>query len=235
MSQAGVADAVARPLVTIGTEVARVGSQPAPTSVDWRPQGLPVPANEPLGAACARGLCYRPMTTVGVTLGVRGASRQRDVFLVPDAARTMVVQLPQGVFAQQKYVLVFSDGVLTEYGQNTKSELVGFSTLPVSVVTAILKAPATALGLRTADLKAQADYLAQLQALQTAQASAAATCRTDSNVCPLTALKIIGARITPPVSDVAPPAAAPAAPAVAPPAGSATQPPWLHDDAAAPN
>jgi len=202
MSVAGVAAATsgmqaagAGGLVSITVQTLPEASTGEPPVSDrWAPTVLP--ANLPLGSACAKGVCYRPMTTRTVTLKVRGAFEQRDVFLVPDMNRTMFVGLPQGVFAQQKYTLTFSDGVLTEYGQNTKSELVGLSTLPVAVLTAILKAPADALGLRTANLKAQGDYLSQLAELQTAKASIAATCRLEPNSCPLTALKIIGTSIT---------------------------------------
>ncbi len=175
MNLAGFARADTSALVRIA--VLEGSADPATNNWTRKRAIAPVPD----GAQCATGLCYRPMKSVAITLEVKGVFMHGDVFLVPDEKRTMFVSLPQGVFAEQKYNLVFSDGVLTDYGQTTKSELVGLTALPVEVIKAILSAPGEALGLKTGNLKAKADYLDQLAKLQVAKDNALSICTTDRN------------------------------------------------------
>lgn len=181
----------------------------------------------PDGAQCSTGLCYRAMRTVAITLEVRGAFIQGDVFLVPDETRTMFVSLPQGVFAEQKYNLVFTDGVLTDYGQTTKSELVGLTALPIDIIKAVLSAPGEALGLKTTDIKGKTDYLDQLAKLQTAKDKALEICKTNPNACPTTARKIIGGDI---IAKAAAAAVTPPAPAPKPGEGFVTTDPLSNSN-----
>lgn len=149
-------------------------------------------------AACRSGICYRPYRSRQVTLDVRGAFSLTDVFLLPDPDALIHVALPAGVFAQQKYTLDFTDGVLTKYQRDGKSELVGLSNLPVAIVTTVLSAPAEALGLRQKGLEAQTAYLGALNNAVAAKNAAAAQCAGKPERCPDTAYKLIGGRLSAP-------------------------------------
>jgi uncharacterized protein YceK len=173
-------------------------------------------------AACKRGICYRPYRPVSVKLDVRGAFSMSDVFLVPDPNQLIYVPLPSGVTAEQKYLLEFTDGVLTKYQHDGKTELVGLLSLPFKVVEAAFSATTEGLGLKQKDIEARTSYLDAVGKLveeqkavsdQCAQAASAATC-------PKTAYKLIGGPVAPEAStdsrsagDSDAPAAVPAAPA----------------------
>lgn len=130
LSLAGLSTARANTLVTIA-----VSDRPSPRTAAWRrtdPQtgtAVPDPSFDG-GRDCGRGICYRPFRPTRIALEVKGAFSQSGVFLVPDETQTLFVGLPQGAFAEQKYTLTFTEGVLTEYEQNSKSELVGALALP---------------------------------------------------------------------------------------------------------
>jgi hypothetical protein len=110
----------------------------------------------------------------------------------------MHVDLPAGLFAEQKYTLTFTNGVLTNYTQNAQSELVGLFQLPADVLRAFLQAPAEALGLRQSNVTAETSYLNAVRANADAQRQAAETCAANRNACPDSATRLIRVQITPP-------------------------------------
>lgn len=147
---------------------------------------------------CMRGICYRPYRPREVTLGVRGAFQLSDVFLLPDPDSLIHVDLPSGVTAEQKYTLDFTDGVLTKYQRDGKSELVGLASLPFTIVEAALSAPASALGLKQKNVEAQANYLEAVGKLVDKQKAAREACEgaAKAATCPDTAYKLIGGPVS---------------------------------------
>ena len=188
MKLAGADAAAVRNLITINVEPR-----------DAMPAGAPVEAGQSLKVTdtdrCAAGVCYRPFTVRKATLDVKGAFRLTDLFLIPDDRSLVLVDLPSGAFVEQKYTLEFSDGVLTKYQRQGKSELVGLSALPIEVIKAVLSAPAEALGLKQKNLEAQTSYLGAVDKLVTQQQTTAANCAKDAVTCPRTAYKLIGGKI----------------------------------------
>lgn len=146
---------------------------------------------------CARGICYRPYTSITVTLSVRGAFQTSTAFLLPDPNALAFIDLTQGVFATQRYTLEFGDGVPTRFDKDAKSELVGLAKLPVEIFTTILSAPGEALGLRKKALEDQNSYLDVVKASAAKQDEVAAVCAQKPENCPKTAYKILGGQVNP--------------------------------------
>ena len=149
-------------------------------------------------AACVRGICYRPYRPRAVTLDVRGAFRLSDIFLIPDPNSLVHVSLPSGVTAEQKYTLDFTDGVLTKYQRDGKSELVGLASLPFKIAEAAISAPTDALGLKQKNVEAQTSYLEAVGKLAAQQNAAREACNGVAKAasCPNTAYKLIGGRLS---------------------------------------
>ncbi len=141
---------------------------------------------------CRTGICYRTYRPRSIDLKVRGAFQLSDVMLIPDPNILVYVPLPSGVFAEQKYTLTFTDGVLTSYQRNGKSELVGLAGLPAEIVKTILSAPAEALGLKQKNLEAQTNYLTALEKAAAQKQKTEESCRASPQFCTETAYKLIG-------------------------------------------
>lgn len=146
---------------------------------------------------CVQGICYRPMRPVQFTLRVGNYFSRTGTFMMPDPSRVQFVDLSSGLFAQQKYTLAFTDGVLTSYQQDAHSELVGLARLPGDVVAALLAAPAEALGLRQRGLEAENNYLAAVRSNAEAQNQTMAVCRENPNACPATAYRVMRISLAP--------------------------------------
>ena len=131
------------------------------------------------------------MRPVGIKTEIAKTFRQDDVFMIPDTSRVAFFALPAGAFANQRYQLKFDQGALIEVTSDTKSELVGFSTLPIKLITAIISAPGTALGLRSAALKSQDDYLTAVETHSAKVKISREACLQEPESCPDTALKIL--------------------------------------------
>ncbi len=141
---------------------------------------------------CQRGVCYRPLVPARVSLTF-GRSRQTQPMLFPDETQIIAINLLSGVFAQQKYELKFTDGVLTSYMQNSRSELVGLVSLPLTIVKAVISAPGQLLGARQTAAASEQSYLAAIASLAQQRASLRATCAAQPQDCPESALRIIRA------------------------------------------
>ena len=192
MADAG-ADAAERGSGLIKIDVQPVAARPAVSRLGDRPSG-----SAPDTKACMRGICYRPYRPREVTLGVRGAFQLSDVFLLPDPDSLIHVDLPSGLMAEQKYTLDFTDGVLTKYQRDGKSELVGLASLPFTIVEAALSAPASALGLKQKNIEAQANYLDAVGKLVDKQKAVREACdgAAKAATCPDTAYKLIGGPVS---------------------------------------
>ncbi|WP_260583417.1 hypothetical protein [Sphingopyxis sp. PET50] len=142
-------------------------------------------------AECERGLCYRPMIPIRISLLVGTVSQTSDIVLVPDRSAVNWVSLPSGVFATQKYNLSFTEGVMTSYEQDGQSELVGLVRLPLTVVSAIISAPAEALGLKKTALEAETNYLTAVGNNAEKVKAVGDLCNAGPARCPETAAKII--------------------------------------------
>lgn len=184
LALAGAADARSTNLIQASTSMGAVATQEARSlSTETR-------------ANCARGVCYRPLTPLDVTLSVRGVYSRSDTFLVPDPNTVLFVDLVGGAFATQKYTLGFTDGVLTSYKQDGQSEVVGLVSLPLAIAKAVLSVPAEALGLKQKNEEAKTSYLTAVAAAEAKQGELAQLCKASANRCPATAYKIIGGPIT---------------------------------------
>jgi hypothetical protein len=150
-----------------------------------------------IAGQCARGVCYRPLRPVRFTLRVGDYYSLSDTFLMPDLSRIVFVNLGAGIFAQQKYSLTFSDGVLTSYQQDAHSELVGLARLPAEVVGAVISSTTEALGFRQGGLEAENDYLTAVRANVDQQNQTATVCRTTPSACPSTAFRVMRVSLTP--------------------------------------
>ena len=146
---------------------------------------------------CARGVCYRPMRPVQFTLRVGDYFSRTGTFMMPDPSRVQFLDLSSGLFAQQKYTLSFTDGVLTSYQQDAHSELVGLARLPGEVVGAVLAAPAETLGIRQRGLEAENNYLSAVRSNVEAQNQTMAACRDNPNACPDTAYRVMRISLAP--------------------------------------
>jgi len=184
-----------RGLVLIDADegLASPDTSPAPTAAADR-----TPISGDMNALCARGICYRPLKAYRVRLRIVGVLDTSDTFLLPDLDRLVFVDLSNGVFAQQKYTMLFTNGVLTDYTQNRKSEVAAFSALPVTIVTSILSAPAAALNRKQSLLQAQTNYLTANATLADKVKSLQATCQASPTACTPTTYKILKGSITQP-------------------------------------
>ena len=125
------------------------------------------------------------MMPVGIRLKIGPFYSSHSTFLVPDRSRIVFVDLVSGVFAEQHYALTFTDGVLTNYDQTSRSEkLVGLVKLPIDVTSALIAGPGEALGLRQTRLQAETNYLNAVQPYVTAQTAAAQACSAHPEACP---------------------------------------------------
>lgn len=147
-------------------------------------------------AQCARGVCHRPLMPATLTLSVGPYYSRTSTFSVPDRSRLMFIGLPAGIFAQQRYTLTFTNGVLDSYNQNAQSELVGLFSLPGDIVAGVLKAQAEALGLRQTTLTAETNYLAAVRANVDARQQTEEVCSANATACPGTAYRVM--RVTVP-------------------------------------
>jgi hypothetical protein len=162
---------------------------------DHRREQLPVlraSANVDL-SPCAMGVCYRPLVPIRVRMSFAGQSSQTQTMLFPDEAQIIAVNLRSGVFADQKYELSFTDGVLTSYSQNSRSELVGLVSLPLTIVRTAIAAPAQLLGARRQAAADEQAYLTAVASLAQQRAQVRQLCATQPQDCPETALRIIRA------------------------------------------
>jgi hypothetical protein len=145
---------------------------------------------------CLRGICYRPLIPVMLRLSVNGVFDLQDRFLMPDPDNIIFVDLASGVFATQTYKLGFTNGILTSYQQDAKSEFAEFVKLPIKVFGAIVAAPGVALGLKQKALSDQAAYLAAVSAVVKAKDTARTDCKNAPGQCPSATYKIIGGPIS---------------------------------------
>jgi hypothetical protein len=141
---------------------------------------------------CAKGICYRPMVPVEIRLTLAGTYDKTTTFLVPDRSRINYAELNAGAFADQKYALTFDKGNLTGIKYTTKSELVGFSTLPVKLVSAIIAAPGALLGLKQKALTDEDAYLKAVSSNLDQIKKTSENCAASPQGCPDTAYKVMG-------------------------------------------
>jgi hypothetical protein len=141
---------------------------------------------------CTRGVCYRPMVPIRIGTTVADTYKNSDIFMVPDRSRLSHIELTAGAFANQKYVLGFDKGALVSAKFDTKSELVGFSTLPIKLITAVISGPAQMLGLKSNAMKAEDDYLKAMETHAKQVKQSSEFCASSTVGCPDTARKIIG-------------------------------------------
>jgi len=145
---------------------------------------------------CLSGVCYRPLKPYMVTLTVANAFTQSDLLLFPDRSVVNSVPLASGVFAQQKYDLGFTEGVLTTLTQNSKSELVGLTLMPVKLLTAVLSAPGVALGLKKDASAAEASYLQTVASTAAQRQATREACKERPQDCTDTARRLIGGPVS---------------------------------------
>lgn len=140
---------------------------------------------------CATGLCYRPLRPVVISTRIGGTFQQSETFVFPDTAQLASTSLTAGVFTNQKYKLTFDQGALVTSNHDLKSEVVGFSSLPIKILKAIIAGPAEALGVRKERLTAEQQYLQTVSARSEQISKTNEECTASPQNCPSTALKIM--------------------------------------------
>jgi hypothetical protein len=183
-------------MITVGDEVAPA---PASSSGDQRVTeaqtfaAMAERTTRDLPKGCAKGLCYRPMVPRIVQLAVGEVSRSSDIVLVPDTATVNWINLPSGFFATQKYTVTFTEGFPTTFERDGQSELVGLVKLPLTVIKAIISAPAEALGFKKSALEAETNYLSTVGTNAAKVKEVSDLCKDGPTRCPGTAAKLIRA------------------------------------------
>ncbi len=156
-------------------------------------------------AQCARGICFRPFRPVDVSLGLGEYYSQNDVFLLPDPTKLAYINLASGVFAEQKYVVDFTDGMMTSFEQDSQSELLGLVKVPADVAAELIRAPTEALGLKKTELEAENQYLQTVRTNADEQNKTEEACNANPGACPDRAFKIIRLKLTDEAEQAGPP------------------------------
>ncbi len=155
-----------------------------------------------IGECPKNALCYHPLSPVKLTLKVAGLVVDSDIFLIPDKSVIASIPIHSGVFAKQKYDLAFTDGVLTSYGYDSETEIVGAVSLPINILKAVISAPVAALAERQkVDTAEKAAIDATLSNLE-AQKKAREFCISNPGQCTETLEGLIGGT-TPQTEDAA--------------------------------
>lgn len=139
---------------------------------------------------CAKGICYRPPMPIRIRTSILGIHSD-DVFMFPDRSRLSYQSLPSGAFAKQQYTVIMDKGSVTGAKFDLKSEVVGFSTLPIKVISAVIAGPTEALGIKSKRLKAEDQYLKDSEAHIKQLQDSAKACAESPNYCPSTAQKML--------------------------------------------
>lgn len=140
---------------------------------------------------CGLGVCFRAFKPVEVGLQMGDYLKKSGVFLIPDKESLVLINLRSGVFAEQKYVLTFTDGMLTSYTQNSQNELQGLVGLPGAIVADTIKKQTEALGLRKSELEAETALLNAAQANIEAQLKTRQTCDNNQGGCGATVYRLL--------------------------------------------
>ena len=119
----------------------------------------------PCGADCVGrqpGVCYRPVMpyeisiepggfvvpNVGVISAIEKHEEIRNVALLPNEAPILCFPIRASAFGTGVSTLEFSSGMLTKVATKRPSELLGFLSIPASVLSEILKIPGELLTIR---------------------------------------------------------------------------------------
>lgn len=134
-------------------------------------------------AACPEGsVCFPLMTTVVATVSVSGGASAEFYAIVPDPRKVASVDVRRFACVNTVQSVKLKRGVLTNFDLQKASSVAGCLSVPLDVISAIIRAPVDAITGQTARInankglvEAQKNLLAQQEALIKAQASLLAT------------------------------------------------------------
>ena len=116
-------------------------------------------------------LCVPVMVPIILTVSVGDLSTETLV-VVPDPQRVIGIKIDRHACVETKSTLTLSDGILTNYNVAKPSQVAGCISIPLKVISAILRVPFdaitgrnTKLAAEQSALKAQTDLLKQQTAL----------------------------------------------------------------------
>ncbi|WP_299866767.1 hypothetical protein [uncultured Roseobacter sp.] len=123
---------------------------------------------------CKVGLCYRLPVPYLLTVHFSDGSVNEVPLLIPDGSPSFAAPIRRGLFTDWATTITLKNGMLSDYKRTNDSELEALVTLPFELVGAAAAGLTQSGALftnETARLKAEADYLAQLTALEEARAN----------------------------------------------------------------
>jgi hypothetical protein len=159
-----------------------------------------LPVTPPVLPPDAKGLVYRvPKQTVLTLASAKDFNVEDDpvchfktqvdavslVASVPDSSRAFVLPTHAGAFTTTNLSFAFKDGMPTDFGEHSPSEIAAIASLPVQIAKALVSVPAemiklrvdydsqanALIGAKTAELNAQLDQLKAQRALDAAKAA----------------------------------------------------------------
>lgn len=137
-------------------------------SIDWRPHPVTGIAVAPK-PDCPYSVCYRPLMTVTATIAGNGMPAKTAKFVAIDPEDVEGLNLSSAPFVARTHTVTFSSGLMTSAVVSDPSMALAIANLPLTIVKAILSAPAALFTLRVTNVQDQASLITQQTALVNAQ------------------------------------------------------------------
>lgn len=120
-----------------------------------------------------QGILYRPRVGHTVALYVKAnlghpggwSLRSRATLMMENVSPTIALGIDRAFFAKRKTTIEFDGGVLKDIEIEKGSELLGFSTIPLTIAQSIAALPANIIQVRIKDTNNRAELIAAQQAL----------------------------------------------------------------------
>lgn len=127
------------------------------------PKSSLVKAKQPKGTT--KGILYRGITAYPFTISstVTLVSKNFEAVL-PDKSSLEIFEYDRGVFVSRNIDLTFENGFLVKSDLTYPSEVLGFITLPLSIVKSISDATIGRFGMRTTEAQNETKYIEAIQA-----------------------------------------------------------------------
>ena len=158
-----------KPLPDCSTLHVEWDGEPAPPPPPPATAGAPaVPAGKPEHPTCSFSVCYRPLMTAAATISSPTLLKQAT-FVAVDPDSIEGLNLKSAPFVARTHTVSFTSGVETSAVISDPSVALAIANLPLTVVTAVLKAPQSILTIQSTNVQDQTAVLTAQTALINAQ------------------------------------------------------------------
>jgi hypothetical protein len=137
--------------------------------VEWNSGAVASPAAT-VHPACAFSVCYRPLVTATATITLSGSSQIKQAkFVAIDPDSIEGLNLKSSPFVARTHTISFSSGLMTSAAISDPSVALAIANLPLTVLTAVLKAPQSVLTIQSTNIQDQTSAVTAQTALINAE------------------------------------------------------------------